>query len=608
LEVDNFESTTIREFVNYEAEIETGITRVPVRSNIDGKNTINNCKVSNIISPGVLFRVQWGPFNISNCKFRKIHECYKYNNCTTVENTDKKYVKEAELLIAYEKYGSVIFENTNIDQMYGDIGALLYVSSALLRYCNVTNSYFKNGFLHLDGKKNEDGPFSVDSSNFENNASEIGTIFNLPFFSRGKTATVFISIKNSTFINNTASKFGGVIFSGENADLINFSNCTFKDNHAKFGNVFYALSKDVIPTVEYINETDISTVPSNFEIDGNRVDGISILSGESIPEGIKFKLFDDYEHQIHFPEEGSKINFDDLVLFNVEANDTYNAYTVGQTKDYCWGEVCVLPPVKVIGNPGNYILNLKFKSYGMYPKFAIDSAGIPLEIRECGGKPYINEAIGNSPLTSCYIPKCEFDCNGGECVNNDLCDCKDINLKGKYCNEYTKLERYDLFDTFIIIISYIIILVIIIVIGITICFKNSPVIKGGGFEFLIIILIGLIINTVNAIFLTYEKTKDICYQTYLFSNTGFSFVFGSIFVKSFRIYKIFCQEKKSFDIGFSREKMYLIITLMTLFHWIMAILWLILKKVSVQIDHTYDGKEFLRCEYPLSKYIRYRNI
>lgn len=50
--------------------------------------------------------------------------------------------------------------------------------------------------------------------------------------------------------------------------------------------------------------------------------------------------------EIYFPEEADNIKFDDLVLFNVETNDTYNAYTVGQTKDYCWGEVCVLPPVK----------------------------------------------------------------------------------------------------------------------------------------------------------------------------------------------------------------------------------------------------------------------
>jgi len=40
----------------------------------------------------------------------------------------------------------------------------------------------------------------------------------------------------------------------------------------------------------------------------------------------------------------------------------------------------------------------------------------------------------------------------------------------------------------------------------------------GAIEFLILILIGLIINNVNVIFLTYEKTTNLCYQTYLFSN------------------------------------------------------------------------------------------
>jgi len=41
----------------------------------------------------------------------------------------------------------------------------------------------------------------------------------------------------------------------------------------------------------------------------------------------------------------------------------------------------------------------------------------------------------------------------------------------------------------------------------------------GGFEFLIIILLGLIINTVNVIVLTQKKTPYTCYQTYLLSNT-----------------------------------------------------------------------------------------
>ena len=41
----------------------------------------------------------------------------------------------------------------------------------------------------------------------------------------------------------------------------------------------------------------------------------------------------------------------------------------------------------------------------------------------------------------------------------------------------------------------------------------------GGIEFLVIILVGEIVNTINTMLLTSEKTKSICYFTYLLSNT-----------------------------------------------------------------------------------------
>jgi len=47
-----------------------------------------------------------------------------------------------------------------------------------------------------------------------------------------------------------------------------------------------------------------------------------------------------------FPQKTNNIQFEDLVYFNVEINDTYNAKVLGQTRDYCWNEVCTLPPVK----------------------------------------------------------------------------------------------------------------------------------------------------------------------------------------------------------------------------------------------------------------------
>jgi len=601
LEVDNFESKTNRELVNFETP------RLYYRDaqTILKKNTISYCKISNIISGGVLFRIQQTSFNITDCEFQKIHECYKYNNCTSISN-DKMHVQDAAFIIAYDDaISGASFSNIKIDQMYGDVGILLYTEKVEIRYGIVSNSYFKNGFLHWDDREHADGIFRAESSIFENNASEYGTIFNVPYTGLGADTTILITVANCTFINNTASKFGGVIYSiGEyNARRMAFSGCHYNNNHAQSGNIIYGHSKNTIQGIGQIlmNFDDVSTIPAKFEMVGDVYDEITIHSGDSIPDNIMFKMYDDFGNQMYFPQESSNLQYEDLILFSVEINDTYNAQVLGQTKEYCWNEVCKLPPVKVIGNPGIYILSLKFKSFGTHKNFAKDSIDIPLEIRKCKEGKYINQAIGNTHLKSCYLPKCESNCsNRGICVNNDVCNCTNTNFVGKFCNEYIKLERYPFLDTILIIIALVIVLVIIVLIGMTISFRSNSIIKGGGVEFLIIILIGLIINAVNVIFLTFKKSPHFCYQSYLFSNTAFSFVFGSIFVKTYRIYKIFCQ-KKRFKIGLRKSIMYIIIIIMTLFHWMMAFLWFISKSVTVENGYTGDNKEFLYCKYPLSK-------
>jgi len=308
---------------------------------------------------------------------------------------------------------------------------------------------------------------------------------------------------------------------------------------------------------------------------------------------------------MYFPQRNKNIQYEDLVLFNVEINDTYNAKVLGQTNNYCWDEVCTFPPVSVIGNPGTYTLSLKIKSFGMYPNFLQNSVDITIKILECNESSYVNSVVGNTHLKSCYTPKCEFNCNNrGVCVNNDLCDCGESNFKGRFCEEYTKLEKHPSFDKFYIVIALILIFIIIGLIGMTIYYRKNPIIKGGGIEFLILILIGLIFNAVNIIFLTFEKTTRRCYQTYLFSNTGFSFVFGSIFVKTYRIYIIFSQKNKNLIVILKRSTMFLIIALITLFHWLMVIWWYILKKnVTVENNYTADNREYVKCKYPSSKHV-----
>jgi len=389
-----------------------------------------------------------------------------------------------------------------------------------------------------------------------------------------------------------------------NNKFVRFYDCKFSNNHARLGDIIYSYSRAGMPTfysnTAYLNNNTVATIPTYFEIDGNPIDKISILSGENIPEGISYQLFDDYGTQIFFPKRTSNFQFDELVFFKVEINDPSNAKVIGQIEDYCWEDSCTFPSVQVVGNPGNYTLSLKLKSFGQYPKFIQNSIDLELEIRECDISTHRNQINSNTNFKSCYIPICEPPCSHGNCTNTNYCDCTGTNFKGQYCNEYVKLERRYLLDVIVIVISYVMVLITIVTIGMTIYYRNRSIIKGGGIEFLIIILVGIIVNTINTIFLTFNKTTNICYHLYLLENTGFSLVFGSIFVKTIRIYKIFCQEAK-LQGGFKKEIMYLVIVLMISFHWLTATFWFIYNKVETENDYTCDFKEFKRCRYPLTK-------
>ena len=69
-----------------------------------------------------------------------------------------------------------------------------------------------------------------------------------------------------------------------------FLDCYFYNNHANIGNNVYVHSKSALQEIGNFNSYDTSTIPAYFEMCGNVVKEISILSGESIPEGIMCKL------------------------------------------------------------------------------------------------------------------------------------------------------------------------------------------------------------------------------------------------------------------------------------------------------------------------------
>ena len=156
---------------------------------------------------------------------------------------------------------------------------------------NVSNSYFKKGLIYMNARETLFGTCIFRNSKFVNNSSECGTFININYLNPNNDIK-YIQVTDSIYTNNTDSKFGGIIYTLGEYNYMHtlFPNCTFNNNHAESGNIIYAHSKYTLPSLGIIKSTDISTIPKYFRKDGNEGENISILSGERILKGIKYKI------------------------------------------------------------------------------------------------------------------------------------------------------------------------------------------------------------------------------------------------------------------------------------------------------------------------------
>lgn len=104
---------------------------------------------------------------------------------------------------------------------------------------------------------------------------------------------VSVTIRNSTFENLTASKYGGVIYSNSlnSNNRILLENCKFINNHALIGDILYSLTKDSGPVISNIDEIKdikglLATNPTYIKLDDDSFKNLTIISGEKIPNGI----------------------------------------------------------------------------------------------------------------------------------------------------------------------------------------------------------------------------------------------------------------------------------------------------------------------------------
>eukprot|EP00833_Pecoramyces_ruminatium_P012396 jgi/Orpsp1_1/1186428/evm.model.d7180000050521.1 len=101
----------------------------------------------------------------------------------------------------------------------------------------------------------------------------------------------------------------------------------------------------------------------------------------------------------------------------------------------------------------------------------------------------------------------------------------------------------------------------------------------------------------------HEETLIVnCVLSYLAKNLGFSLTFGSILVKTYRIYKIF-NNKKKIDRKISKKKMLSIVFFITSFHIIMILL--LYKFGYVEVKTVYVSSEKYEYEYTRCSYSKY---
>jgi len=103
----------------------------------------------------------------------------------------------------------------------------------------VTNSYFQYGFLYYTNSFIIYGFHNYENVTFVNNRSEIGTFFYFDDIGNKKNI-IALNFYNIQFINNTASSYGGVLYSNarKQTDLskyVFFHNCTYENNNAIIG-------------------------------------------------------------------------------------------------------------------------------------------------------------------------------------------------------------------------------------------------------------------------------------------------------------------------------------------------------------------------------------
>lgn len=364
----------------------------------DIKLIIWDLTVKNVYQEGVLFYLNNCSAEINNSSFDNIHECYLHNNC----NSDKDIPEENFESALFYQTGSTNFKITNctFNHIYGKYGTKITRGNTKIYNSELTNSYFQNGFLYYPDTTDKTirGTYWFEDLLFKNNTSVSGTFLHI---SDVKTkVNLFGSFTNVRFISNTATNFGGVIFSeaGRNVtiDSVDFKECSFEENKAERGKISYV--HDNNHDVNYVMQNkntminlkkDINnfvTNPTHLLFDDYDNSTLVINSGDRIGQ-YSCTIYDDYGNKFNQSTDISDYTLDELIFYelSLEGIEKREQHSIiyGPNSGYCLNNNCKFKNIRLVGTPGNYLLKLRIVGFGHYNEFSNNEASLSIEIKEC---------------------------------------------------------------------------------------------------------------------------------------------------------------------------------------------------------------------------------
>ncbi|ORX56628.1 hypothetical protein BCR36DRAFT_409820 [Piromyces finnis] len=578
-------------------------------NNQDQDDSANPCmeftefNIYNVFQDGVIFHSAGAVMTVSNAYFYRIHECYKFNNCNSFkEPLDEKY--EAAIINFNDPSTRIMFSSLTFDEVYGKTGIILKSGMLIISGISVQNSYFENGFINISKRYTPDGQYMIGFMYFLNNLSYRGTFLHIEEINTNIVPGLDLS--GIEFTNNRASNYGGVFYSNAKGsskiNSISFNGCSFKNNTALLGNIVYAFDNIHKPNLdgsismyEQAMINNVVTNPTHLKFDNyNQKNTIEIYSGDNINSEYLVSLYDDFGNKFQI-DSYNNLKIENLIFYELSIYGDSNAKILGSHSNYCMNNTCSFKNLQVVGNPGDYSLELKLVTFGQFEKFENNNIAMNIKIKECDKEGYINSYRNGINIKSCYIPQCNT-CNLGKCINDNLCNCANTKFTGLTCSERYKQKRPIIIDIIISLIAYLLISITIIVTMFAFFFKNEEIVKAASFDFLILILIGLLLNYVYVLVLVKEKYSNLdCFLSFVLNNCGFSFVFGSIITKTYRIYYIFSIDKKM-DIRVNNIIKYSFVLGLLLFHSLMTLIQILTSKFTSIIAIDADEKEYNTCQ------------